>query len=52
MLRVKSSVILKANPGILIRGGGIKIRMWLFVERGSYIGFGSRVGMRKMEEIL
>ena len=33
MLRVKSVVILKANPGILKRGGGIKMWMWLCIER-------------------
>ena len=26
-------VILKANPGILKRGGGIKMWVWLCVER-------------------
>ena len=40
MLRVKSVVILKANPGILKLGGGIKMWMWLCVERGSYLGSG------------
>ena len=34
-------IILKANPGILKRGGGIKMRMWLCVERGSYLRFGN-----------
>ena len=48
MLRVKSVVILKANPGILKRCGGIKMKMWLCVERGSYLGFGNGVGMRKI----
>ena len=33
MLRVKSVVILKANPGILKRGDGINMWMWLWVER-------------------
>ena len=33
MLRVKSVVILKANPRILKRDGGIKISMLLCVER-------------------
>ena len=41
-------VILRANPGILKRGGGIKMWMWLCVERESYLGFGNRVGMRKI----
>ena len=36
MLRMKSVIILKANPGILKRGDGIKIWMWLCVERESY----------------
>ena len=40
--------ILKANQGILKRGGGIKMWMWLFVEGESYLGFGNRVGMRKI----
>ena len=40
-------VKLKANPGILKRGCGIKMWMWLCVERGSYLGFGNKVGMRK-----
>ena len=48
MLRVKSEVILRANPGILKHGGGIKMWMWLCVERGSYLGFGNRVRMRKI----
>ena len=48
MLRVKSVVILKANPGILKCGGGIKMRMCLCVERGRYLGFGNRVRMRKI----
>ena len=39
MLQVKSVVILKANPGILKHGGGIKMWIWLSVERGSYLGF-------------
>ena len=30
---VWSVVILKANPGILKRGGGIKMWMWLCLER-------------------
>ena len=34
-------VILKANPGILKRDGGIKMWMWLCIERESYLGFGS-----------
>ena len=46
MLQVKSVVILKANSGILKLGGGIKMWMWLCVERGSYLGFGDRVEMR------
>ena len=33
MLRVKSVVILKPNSGILKRSGGIKMWMWLCVER-------------------
>ena len=37
MLQVKSVVILKVNPHILKRGGGIKMRLWLNVERESYI---------------
>ena len=41
-------VILKANPGILKCGGGIKMRMCLCVERGRYLGFGNRVRMRKI----
>ena len=48
MLRVRSVVILKANPGTLKRGGGIKVWMWLCVERGSYLRFGNRIGMRKI----
>ena len=41
-------VILKANPFILKRGGGIKMWTWLCVERESYLGFANRVGMRKI----
>ena len=48
MLGVKSVVILKANPGILKRGGEIKIWLWLCVERESYLEFGSRARMRKI----
>ena len=48
MLRGKSVVILKANPGILKLGGAIKMWMWLCVERGSYLGSGDRVEMRKI----
>ena len=39
---MKSAVILKANPGILKRVGGVKMWMWLCVERESYLGFGNR----------
>ena len=48
MLRVKSVVMLKANPGILKCGGVIKMWMWPCVETESYLGFGDRVGMRKI----
>ena len=48
MLLVKSVVILKANPGILKRTVGIKMWMWLCVEKDGYLGFGNRVGMRKI----
>ena len=48
LLRVKSVVILKANPGILKLGGEIKMWMWLCVERGSYLEFGDRVRMKKI----
>ena len=37
---MKSVIILKVNPGILKRGGGIKMWIWLCVERGSCLGFG------------
>ena len=43
-------VILKANPSILKRGGGIKMWMWLCLERESYLGFGNRVGMRNEKD--
>ena len=39
--------IRKANPGSLKHGGGIKMWMWLCVE--NHLGFGNRVGMRKIE---
>ena len=45
---MKSVVILKANTGILKHGGGIKMWMWLCVERESYLRFGNRVRMRKI----
>ena len=45
---MKSEVILKANPGILKRGGGIKMWMWLCVERRNYLGFRNRFRMRKI----
>ena len=48
MLQVKSVIILKAKPGILKCGGGIKMWMWLCVERESYLQFGSRARMRKI----
>ena len=47
-LRVKSVVKLKENPGILKRGGRIKMWMWLCVERRNYLRFGNRVRMRKI----
>ena len=50
MLRVKFVVTLKANPGILKHGDGIKMWMWLFVEREIYLGFGNRVGMKMLRE--
>ena len=34
---MKSVVILKKNPGILKRDGGIKMSMWLCVERERVI---------------
>ena len=49
MLQLEVLVILKANPGNLKCGGRIKIWMWLCVERESYLGFGKRVGMTKIE---
>ena len=48
MLGVNSVIILKANPGILKCGGGIKMLIRLRVERESYLGFENRVGMRKI----
>ena len=41
-------VMLKTNPFILKCGGGIKMWIWLCEERESYLGFGNRVGMRKI----
>ena len=41
-------VTLKANPGFLKRGGGIKMWIRLCLERESYLRFGNRVGMRKI----
>ena len=40
--------MLQTNPGILNRGGEIKMWMWLYVERESYLGFGNRFRMRKI----
>ena len=48
MLQEKSVVLLKANPGILKCGSGIKIWMWLCVERERYLVFGKKVEMRKI----
>ena len=45
-MQVKSVVILKANPGILKHGGTIK--MWMCVERESYLRFGNTVRMRSI----
>ena len=39
-MQVKYVVILKVNPGILKGCGGIK--MWMCVERGSYLEFRKR----------
>ena len=47
MLQVKFVVILKANPGILKCGGGIKKWILLCLERKRYLRFGNR--MRKIE---
>ena len=33
---------------LLKHGGEIKMWMWLCVERESYLGFGNRVGLRKI----
>ena len=41
MLRVKSVVTLKANPGILKHGSGARMWIWLCVERDSHLGFGT-----------
>ena len=41
-------VILISNTGILKYGGGIKMWMWQCVEKESYLGFGNRLGMRKI----
>ena len=38
---MRSVVIVKANPGIWERGGGIKVWMQLCVERESYSRFGN-----------
>ena len=38
----------KSNPDILKRDGGIKMWMWVCVERESYLRFGNRVGIRKI----
>ena len=48
MLQAKSVVLLKGNPGILKRIGGIKIGVSLCVEKESYLGFRNRVKMRKI----
>ena len=48
MLRVKSVVILKANPDIFKHGGEIKMWMWLRVERESYLEFGSRARVKNI----
>ena len=48
MLQVKFVAMLKTNPGILNSGVGGKMWMLLCVERMSYLGFGNRVGMRKI----
>ena len=50
MLQVKSVIILKAKPGILKCGGGIKMWMWLCVERGSYLGFGNSLNEEDMKK--
>ena len=42
-------VILKTYPGISKHDGGIKMWMWLCLERESYLVFGNRVGMRKIK---
>ena len=40
-------VIQKSNPSIMKRDNGIKMWMWLCVERESYLIFGNRIGMRR-----
>ena len=45
---MKFVAMLKANPGILNSGVGEKMWMLPCVERWSYLGFGNRVGMRKI----
>ena len=34
-------VTLKANPSSLKRGVEIKVWMWLWIEKESYLGFGN-----------
>ena len=47
MLQVKSVIILKANPAIFKRSGGMKMGAWHCVERESFVEFGTSVGVRK-----
>ena len=44
--------MLKGNTGILKRRGGIKMWMWLCIERESYLGFRNRVRMRNIGRII
>ena len=47
MLQVHPVIILKANPAIFKRSGGIMMGAWHCVERESFVGFRTSVGVRK-----
>ena len=46
--RVRGERRLTTNVMVIKHGGLIKMRRWLCVEKECYLGFGNRVGMRKI----
>ena len=51
MLPEKSMVTPRSNLDILEHSGGTEMWMWLYVEIGILLGFGSTVGKSEQKEI-